>query len=79
MCVWALTFGELTLWAAQGLRGIVRWVSRLLRRVSRRLFGWFCRVGRWAAGKFTGKWGKKRKNNRRKRKKSLETKGESSV
>lgn len=79
MCVWALTFGELTLWAAQGLRGIVRWVSRLLRRVVRRLFGWFCRVGRWVAGKFTGKWGKKRKNNRRKRKKSLETKGESSV
>lgn len=75
LCLWALTFGELTVWAAQ-------LISRLLSWGKRRLRGIFVPVGVWLKRIYRDmrkKISLKKKNNRAKRKKSLETKGESSV
>lgn len=75
LCLWALTFGELTLWAAQLIGAIVSWIKRWLR-------GLFLPIASWFRRQWSRAWQKirtKRENNRRKRKKSLETNGESSV
>ena len=75
LCLWALTFGELTGWAAQL---VIRGLSRLKRGLKRI----FWPVGKWFRQKSGQIWRKisgKRKNKLSKPKKSLETKGESSV
>ena len=75
LCLWALTFGELTVWAAQFIIRMLSWGKRKLQRL-------FLPIARWFRNRWRDTWQKiraKRKNNRRKRKKSLETNGESSV
>lgn len=75
LCLWALTFGELTVWAAQWIGAIASWTKRRLRGIFLPIAAWLGRQWDRARQKIRIK----RQNNRGKRKKSLETNGESSV
>lgn len=75
ICLWGLTFGELTLWTAGALRWLIRKITQLSRRICRRLLSGCSRI----LGRFWKKRSKKMKNKRGKAKKSLETGRESSV
>lgn len=75
MCAWALTFGELTLWAASVIAAFLRWLRRLGRWLMRPIYRTIRRVMRF----FCRQLGKIPKNISQKPKKSLERDGESSV
>ena len=75
MCLWAMTFGELTIWAAGVLRSLLRAFNKLLRR----MFFPIIRFFRKKMCELVKKRRCKSKNKCSNRKKSLETDGESSV
>lgn len=75
MCLWGLTFGEMTIWAATLIRTLIQRISKLFRK----LYGWLSSCCCRAVGRFSRKRSKKMKNKRGKAKKSLETGRESSV